>query len=33
VKAYTQKLGKELADTMKMCGTPDLASITRECVR
>ena len=33
VKAYTEKLGKELADAMKMCGTPDLASITRECVR
>ena len=33
VKAYTEKLGKELADAMKMCGTPDLASITRACVR
>ena len=33
VKALTEKLGHELADTMKMCGTPDLASITRSCVR
>lgn len=32
VKALTLKLGKELADTMKMCGCPDLASITRDCV-
>ena len=33
VKAYTEKLGKELADTMKMCGTPNLAAIDRSCVR
>lgn len=33
VKVLTEKLGKELADTMKMCGTPDLASITPDCVR
>lgn len=33
VKAFAQKLGKELADTMKMCGCADLSSITRECIR
>ena len=33
VKAYTEKLGRELADTMKMCGVPDLSSIGRDCVR
>ena len=33
VKAYTEKLGKELTDTMKMCGTKNLAAITRDCVR
>ncbi len=33
VKALTQKLGSELADTMKMCGVPDLASVTAECIR
>lgn len=32
VKALTQKLGNELADTMKMCGVPDLSSVTTECV-
>ncbi len=30
VKLIAQKLGAELADTMKMCGNPDLASISRE---
>ena len=30
VKLIAQKLGAELADTMKMCGSPDLASIGRE---
>ena len=33
IAAYTEKLGQELADTMKMCGTPDLKSISRENVR
>ena len=33
VKAYTQKLGNELADTMKMCGVKNLSEITPQCVR
>ena len=33
IAALTQKLGAELADAMKMCGTPDLKSISRENVR
>ena len=33
VKAYTEKIGKELADTMKMCGAANLASINRDCIR
>ena len=33
IEALTGKLGSELADTMKMCGTPDLKSISRENVR
>ena len=33
IAALTEKLGKELADTMKMCGTPSLSAITRENVR
>ncbi len=33
VAALTEKLGKELADAMKMCGTPDLAFVTKACVR
>jgi isopentenyl diphosphate isomerase/L-lactate dehydrogenase-like FMN-dependent dehydrogenase len=35
VKAYIQKLGAELAETMKMCGAASLADITRDmiCVR
>ncbi len=30
VKLYTEKLGKELADTMKMCGVSSLAEISRD---
>ncbi|MDO4977165.1 MAG: alpha-hydroxy-acid oxidizing protein [Eubacteriales bacterium] len=30
VKAYIDKIGAELADTMAMCGVHDLASITRD---
>ena len=33
IAALTQKLGAELADAMKMCGTPDLKSISKENVR
>ncbi len=33
VKAYIQKIGSELADTMAMCGVSSLAEITRDCVR
>ena len=33
VAAYTEKLGRELADTMKMCGTPSLKAIGRDNVR
>lgn len=33
VKIYTDKLIAELTDTMKMCGNPDIASISRACVR
>lgn len=35
VKAYIQKLGVELAETMKMCGAASLSDITRDmiCVR
>ena len=33
IAALTEKLGKELADTMKMCGTPSLSAISRENVR
>lgn len=33
VKAYVEKLGAELADTMQMCGAHSLAEITRDMVR
>ena len=33
IKLFTDKLGAELADTMRMCGTPNLKSISRENVR
>lgn len=32
VKLYTQKIGKELADTMKMCGVSSLKEITKDCL-
>ena len=32
IAALTEKLGKELADTMKMCGTPSLSAITKDCI-
>lgn len=33
VAAYTEKLGSELADTMRLCGAPTLDAITRDMVR
>ena len=33
IAALTEKLGRELADTMKMCGTPALGDISRDNVR
>ena len=33
VKAYIDKIGGELADTMAMCGVSSLSEITRDCVR
>lgn len=33
VKLYTEKIGAELADTMKMCGAHSLSEITPEMVR
>lgn len=33
IKLLTDKLGAELADTMRMCGTPNLKSISRDNVR
>lgn len=33
VKAYVEKLGAELKDTMQMCGAHSLAEITRDMVR
>ncbi|WP_418591594.1 alpha-hydroxy-acid oxidizing protein [Gemmiger sp.] len=33
VAAYTEKLGSELADTMRLCGAPILDAITRDMVR
>lgn len=33
VKAYIDKLGAELADTMQMCGAHSIAEITRDMVR
>ena len=30
VAVYTAKLGAELVDTMKMCGAPDLASLSEK---
>ncbi len=33
VRAYVEKLGSELADTMVMCGAKDLSAINREMIR
>lgn len=33
VKAYIEKIGAELKDTMSMCGAKDLSSITRDMIR
>ena len=33
VAAYVEKIGAELADTMKMCGAATLADISRDMVR
>ena len=33
IAALTEKLGRELADTMKMCGTPALGDISRDNIR
>ena len=33
VAAYVEKLGSELADTMRLCGAPTLDAITRDMVR
>lgn len=33
VQLYTEKVGQELADTMKMCGARSLKSIVASCVR
>ena len=33
VAAYAEKLGSELADTMRLCGAPTLDAITRDMVR
>ena len=33
VAAYTEKLGSELADAMRLCGAPTLDAITRDMVR
>lgn len=33
VRFYTEKIGSELIDTMKMCGAPSLAAITSSMVR
>ncbi len=30
VKLYTEKIGKELADTMKMCGVSKLSDISKD---
>lgn len=32
VRAYIDKIGTELEDTMKMCGVSSLDEITRDCV-
>jgi isopentenyl diphosphate isomerase/L-lactate dehydrogenase-like FMN-dependent dehydrogenase len=32
VSLYTEKIGKELADTMKMCGVSSLKGITKSCL-
>ena len=32
VALYTEKIGKELADTMKMCGVSSLKGITKSCL-
>lgn len=32
VQLYTDKIGAELADTMKMCGVSSLAEITKDCL-
>lgn len=32
VALYTEKIGKELADTMKMCGVASLKEITKKCL-
>ena len=32
VRAYIDKMGTELEDTMKMCGVSSLDEITRDCV-
>lgn len=33
VKAYVEKIGAELKDTMSMCGAKDLSSISRDMIR
>ena len=33
VAAYVEKLGAELADTMRLCGAASLADISRDMVR
>lgn len=32
VSLYTEKIGRELVDTMKMCGVSSLCEITRDCL-
>ena len=32
VKIYTEKIGSELSDTMKMCGAASLKDISREMI-
>ena len=33
VKLYTEKIGAELADTMKMCGASCLSEISKDMIR